>query len=170
MLAGIVSSCMIMTLPTLAATTPREPRVVIFRCAPPRLEGSLDRGLIRRVIKAHKNELRACYEKGLQQQPTLTGRVMLRLQVEPSGQVQAVQVSGPQSFAAPFEVLPCLSSAVSAWRFPPYKSERGTVTEISYPIVFRSSEPDAAPPVYTNPYFSAEELAEMDAPTPAERS
>ena len=41
-----------------------------------------DKELIRRVVRAHLNELRFCYERALQSRPTLAGRVVSRFLIE----------------------------------------------------------------------------------------
>lgn len=138
-----------------------------IRLCMPELSGSLDKQLIRRVIKAHKNELRACYEAGLLRQPVLQGRVVLQLQLDRFGRVTALQISGPPSFEKPpLDVLPCMAAAVSAWRFPAVRTSRDAITEVRYPITFRTSEPPPAevPEPFVNPYFSDEELAAMSGP------
>lgn len=149
------------------ATPHATPTIRIVLSGPPLLSGRLDKLLIRRVIKAHRNELRACYEAGLLRQPALHGRVELQFLIDPSGRVTVLRISGPSSFEqSPVDVLPCIATAVMAWQFPAVHTIQNAVAEVRYPIEFRTSEPvPASPPgPLVNPYFSDEELAAMSNP------
>src|SRR5262249_22305420 len=51
------------------------------------VKGSLDRDIVRRVVRSHMNEVRFCYEKELMKRPDLNGRVMTQFTISATGQV-----------------------------------------------------------------------------------
>ena len=53
------------------------------------VRGSLDKEIIRRIIRRHVNEVRYCYEQELTKKPDLGGRVMVQFTIAASGQVIA---------------------------------------------------------------------------------
>ena len=62
----------------------RVPRV---RQAKATVTGSLDKDIIRRIVRAHINEVRYCYEKGLAVDPNLKGRVAVTFTIDAEGKV-----------------------------------------------------------------------------------
>src|SRR5437879_1938042 len=50
-------------------------------------KGSLDKEVIRRVIRGHINEVKACYERRLTEKPALQGKVIVAFVVAASGDV-----------------------------------------------------------------------------------
>ncbi|MDC0719834.1 VIT domain-containing protein [Nannocystis bainbridge] len=108
----------------------RGTRVPTVRQAKPEVQGSLDQDLIRRVVRAHINEVRACYESGLQRDPNLRGRVALDLQIEKNGVVSRADVA--EDTLAVNTVAPCIAAAARGWRFP---GNSGGVVTVRYPFV-----------------------------------
>jgi hypothetical protein len=79
--------------------------------------GALPKDMIRRIVKAHVNEVRYCYNEGLTKDPELAGRVVVQFVVGPEG--------GPPTKSAvestdleDGEVAECIASAVGRWQFP----------------------------------------------------
>jgi hypothetical protein len=94
------------------------------------VRGALDKELIRRVVRAHINEVRFCYERELQQDASLDGRVMIGFVISERGDVMsAVAESSSLSRA---EVGACIAQAVRRWQFPSIKQH--SVTEVHYPF------------------------------------
>lgn len=104
---------------------------------------------IQAVVRAAFDDLRACYEQGLGRNPTLTGRVTVRIVIRGSGQVGEVEVvRAPTEDGAKPTDLPdeqAIDCMVAVWKtleFPAFAS--GEVTVV-YPIAFASeNEPDEA--------------------------
>ena len=96
--------------------------------------GSLDREVIRRVIRRHFNEIRFCYQKGLQQNPRLYGRVVLRFTIDRQGKVASAMVQN--STMKHRGVESCMAKAAMRWRFP---APRGGIVVVSYPFVMRAT-------------------------------
>jgi TonB family protein len=106
----------------------RAPEVIAGMCY---VRGSLDKEIIRRIIRRHINEVRYCYEQELTKQHTLQGRVTLRLTIAPSGRVAASEVS--QSTLGNDPAESCIAAAARGWQFP--APEGGGPVEVTYPFV-----------------------------------
>ena len=57
-------------------------------------EGGLTREQVNRVVRAHAAAIRYCYEKELQRQPSLSGKVELYWVIRPNGTVDRIKVAG----------------------------------------------------------------------------
>jgi TonB family protein len=94
------------------------------------VRGSCDKDLIRRVVRAHLNEVRFCYERALQSHPSLQGRAVTRFVIGYDGRVTSSQIAS--STVSP-EVDACVAQAIARWQFVPR-----CVGEVSYPFVFEA--------------------------------
>lgn len=105
---------------------------------PPVIDGPLDRKIIQRVVRQHRRELGFCYQKELQQNPTLSGRVVMKFTIAGDGSViSALAASNTMGSRA---VAACLGTKIRHWHFPA-PSTTGLVT-VNYPFRFsRASEP-----------------------------
>jgi TonB family protein len=97
---------------------------------PTRLSGPLDKSIIRRVVRAHINEVRSCYNQGLVRDPTLRGRVAIQFTIGGTG-VVTNSVVGETSLRDP-QVGRCVAKAVKRWRFP--KPDGGGMVIVTYPF------------------------------------
>ncbi len=98
--------------------------------------GSLDKELIRRVIKANLGQIRYCYESELQAKPNLAGKVLVRFIINPTGDVAQAQVAEGSSLNEP-RLSECIRTRVRSWKFPSPKGGGNVV--VTYPFVFRPS-------------------------------
>jgi TonB family protein len=98
------------------------------------VRGSLDREVIRRVVRRHLNEVRYCYQRERQTLRT-EGRVVLSFVINDNGSV--VRSSTQESALGAPEVERCLESAVRRWLFP--KPRGGGIVVVNYPFVFRQA-------------------------------
>lgn len=99
------------------------------------VRGSLSAEVIRRVVRRHMNEVRFCYEQGLNSRPDLQGRVTVRFIISPTGSVQTAMVAN--SSLGNGQVEGCISSAVRRWTFP--SPEGGGIVIVNYPFMLTSS-------------------------------
>jgi TonB family protein len=114
------------------------------RVPPPRLgrasvRGSLDKTIIRRVIRRQLPRIRAVFERSLKRNPALGGRLSLRFTIGASGRVIGAQVAGGSDPA----LRAALRRVTLRWRFPAPKGGGSVV--VTYPLVFRSAGGGAAP-------------------------
>ena len=95
------------------------------------VRGSLDKEIIRRIIRRHINEVKFCYEQELTKKPNLGGRIMVQFTIAASGQVIASVLQNSTMGSA--KVENCTVQAVRRWEFP--KPLGGGIVIVSYPFV-----------------------------------
>ncbi len=101
------------------------------------VRGSLDRAVIGRVVRRHRNEIRFCYEQELTRQPNLgDGEVKTSFIISATGAVQAATVADSTLNNARVET--CISQAVRRWAFP--SPSGGGIVVVQFPFVFSSSD------------------------------
>lgn len=94
----------------------------------------LTREEIERVVRAHQNEIRACYEKSLIRSGNmnLSGRLKVGWFVNRNG--RAERVAKESTFGAEAGLFDCVSSRIRAWQFP--RPRGGLGAQVSWPFVF----------------------------------
>lgn len=80
------------------------------------VEGGLDRDQIIAVINRNKGQIIYCYEKGLQAQPRIGGRVAVDFVIGPSGRITRAKVA--QSSLGSSSVENCMIARMKTWQFP----------------------------------------------------
>ncbi len=98
-----------------------------------KVEGSLSRSEVTRVVNSHIHEIQACYERSLINNPDISGRIVFDWTVTPEGGVTGVRVRS--STLGSSEVASCISALIKKWKFT--QPEGGEVT-VTYPFLFRS--------------------------------
>lgn len=101
----------------------------------PTIMGSLDKELIRRVIKQHLAQIRYCYEKELVRSPGLFGKVATNFTISADGRVQSASVS--ESTLKNAEVERCITAKIRTWKFP--KPKGGGIVIVKYPFIFKTA-------------------------------
>jgi TonB family protein len=104
--------------------------------------GSLDKEVIRAVIRKHLNEVKFCYEKELAKKPDLTGRVMVQFTISGDGSVVASVVQSSTMSNAVVE--DCIRQALLRWQFP--APTGGGIVIVSYPFLLKADQSDPRPP------------------------
>ncbi len=94
------------------------------------VEGGLDKDQIAAVINRHIGEVIYCYEKGLQVQPGLSGRVGMNFTINGSGIVSAANVASSSIKSA--QVEGCITNRLRTWKFP--KPVGGVNVKVQYPF------------------------------------
>jgi hypothetical protein len=98
----------------------------------PDAEGGLTRDQINRVVRAHAAAIRYCYEKELQRQPSLSGKIELAWTIRPNGSVDRARVASSTMGSRPVEG--CMERQLKNWQFP--RSDAETIVQ-SYPFFFK---------------------------------
>lgn len=119
----------------LARMTPRKPNDPQIIMSPPQVSENYDKELVRRVIRRHINEIKFCYQRELQAQPDLNGRVIVRFVISPTGQIASSAIQ--ESTLDNRNAEQCMIQAVQRWLFP--KPLGGGIVMVSYPFVLRSA-------------------------------
>jgi len=103
------------------------------------VRGSLDRDVIRRVIRRHIHEVRHCYEVGLVNDPNLSGRVTVAFIVDATGAVSSASLADSTfvDSSSSGSVVECILAAVRRWQFP--APEGGAIVGVNYPFVLTTS-------------------------------
>ena len=113
----------------------RAKKVPDARVGKAEIVGELDKDLIRRVVRAHINEVRYCYNQGLTKDPNLKGRVSVQFQIGSTGKVPSAVVS--ETDVKDGSVTNCIAQAVRRWQFP--KPQSGGNVIVTYPFVLSST-------------------------------
>ncbi|PRP91770.1 FHA domain protein [Enhygromyxa salina] len=108
----------------------RGKRVPRVRQAKAAVQGALDRDIIRRIVRAHINEVRSCYNSGLTKNPNLEGRVAVNFVITGTGKVGSSVVQ--ESTIKDSSVSNCIAKAVKRWKFP--KPRGGGNVIVTYPF------------------------------------
>ena len=80
------------------------------------VEGGLDRDQIIAVINRNRGQIVYCYEKGLQAQPNIGGRVAVSFVIGPNGRIHTANVA--QSSVNSRSVENCIVDRMRTWQFP----------------------------------------------------
>lgn len=97
------------------------------------VEGGLDKDQIAAVINRHIGEVIYCYEKGLQVQPGLSGRVGMNFTINGGGIVSAASIGSSSIKSA--QVEGCIANRLRTWKFP--KPIGGVNVKVQYPFVLK---------------------------------
>jgi hypothetical protein len=134
---GIVQGWLCVTGDDAAGIVAVNASVGVALDAPPRhagegdeVKGALDRDIIRRIVRAHINEVRSCYDDGLANDPQLAGRVSINFVISGSGSVSSALVQ--DSTVSDATVSACIAAAVETWKFP--KPRGGGNVIVTYPF------------------------------------
>ena len=96
------------------------------------VRGSLDKEIIRRVIRMHANEVKYCYDQELARHPALSGRISVEFVIAANGEVTSSKLQS--STMRDPRVESCVVQAFQRWEFP--RSSGGGISIVSYPFNF----------------------------------
>ena len=97
---------------------------------PPPVPQGDERRAIGDYIRDNSGPIRECYEKRLQERPTLQGKLVARFDIGPSGKVIGATAEG----IADRELIACVLTAVRKFEFD--KPHSGGKLRIAYPFKF----------------------------------
>lgn len=99
----------------------------------PTVVGSLSRSAITKVFRRHQRQIRQLYERALQRNPSLVGKIVLQLEIGADGRVASARVASSTLDDPKLERQ--IIRLVRRWRFG-LPTGGGTV-QVRYPLVFR---------------------------------
>jgi hypothetical protein len=102
------------------------------RLAVPTVGTGLDPDIVRRIVRAHINELRACYDDGLDRDLALVGRIEIAFEIGAKGKVVISSVHASTLTPADAKVSACFAKAIKRWTFP--KPQSGASVSVVYPF------------------------------------
>ncbi|MEQ1877255.1 MAG: AgmX/PglI C-terminal domain-containing protein, partial [Bdellovibrionia bacterium] len=94
--------------------------------------GNIDKEGIRRVIIANQRQIKDCYERGLNRDPSLHGKVVLEWEIGDRGRVLSAKVKS-STLGSPV-VEQCMVGRLKTWIFPEPPNDQ--VAVVAYPFVF----------------------------------
>jgi hypothetical protein len=89
---------------------------------------------INAIVKAHRDEARACYDKALADHPGIEGDLVITWTVDPKGKVTQTALDTSRSTIVEPTVVACVSGIIQKIQFAP--SPGGFETKASYPFNF----------------------------------
>jgi hypothetical protein len=98
--------------------------------------GGLTREEIERVINAHRSEVGFCYQKELQKDPGLFGKIKLRWTIVAGGSVSSVSTAENQTGSVSLEN--CIRDRLKTWTFP--SPAGGAQAVVDWPWIFKPSQ------------------------------
>jgi len=99
--------------------------------------GKLDKHIIQRIVRQNTGRFRLCYENGLRNNPSLSGRVKVDFVINTQGDVSSASGSGDLPDQA---VVSCVTKAFRNLSFP---KPEGGIVKVAYPLVFSPGGDDA---------------------------
>lgn len=110
---------------------PRKEKIPNPRVGKGEVNGDIDKDLIRRIVRAHLNEVRSCYNSGLTRNPNLEGRVTVQFSIIGTGKVASSVVQ--ENTTKDSAVADCIAKAVKRWTFP--RVGKGGTALVTYPFL-----------------------------------
>jgi hypothetical protein len=100
----------------------------------PDIRGALDKSIIARIIKKHYSQIRYCYQKELNKDPKLYGKISINFTISGKGTVSksVVKVSTMKNTA----VEQCVATTIKRIIFPQPKG--GGIVVVTYPFIFKT--------------------------------
>jgi hypothetical protein len=98
----------------------------------PIVSGGMDKEAIRRVIRQNIAAIKHCYERQLNRDPSLHGKISVRWQIGSRGSVIFSKIH--RSTLKNSKVAGCVRNKIHSLKFPPPPS--GQIAEVIYPFVF----------------------------------
>jgi hypothetical protein len=112
--------------PSFLPTDGPRRRQPVLRDGRTEVSGKLDPNEVRAVIRAHRNEVHHCYQKGLLENDRAAGVVRVVFHLNPSGRAMECRIDENLSVSS---VGQCICARIQTWRFP---QPEGGMARISY--------------------------------------
>jgi hypothetical protein len=100
--------------------------------APAEVEGFCAKEAINRVVRAHQGGIRFCFERELQRDPKLSGKVVVVWKINLEGRVHFARIES--TTLQNQRVESCMLTNIRRWIFP---RPQGGICVVNYPFVFK---------------------------------
>lgn len=104
------------------------------RQEPATVSAGLESDIVRRIVRAHINELRECHNSALKRDPTVAGRIIIAFEIGANGKVSRAEIEQSELTPADDALGKCVVKAFRRWTFP--KPNGGQTVTVEYPIMF----------------------------------
>lgn len=98
-------------------------------------DGELPKSVVAAYMNSKAGAIKACYQKGLQSNPDLSGSIKVRFLIQPSGSIAGAKMESSSLGAESVET--CIMNNIKSWKFPQAKNGGGTT--VSKTWSFRST-------------------------------
>lgn len=113
----------------------KQPHMIDIKSNGGEVSPGYDRSLVSRTINKHLSSIRYCYQKQLNRDPSLYGKVTVQFTINGEGLVSVALVKATTMKSA--EVESCVVGIVKHIAFPEPKG--GGIVQVSYPFLFSSA-------------------------------
>lgn len=117
-------------VPPKAPTMVDVPPAGSKRALAPEVKGGLGQDEVRKVVRSHIGDVKACFDEGLRRNPKLGGRVVVQFTIGPDGKVPVSVVQ--DTTLGDHDVARCIGEAAREWTFP--EPDGGGNVVVSYPF------------------------------------
>ena len=93
-------------------------------------DGELPKEVVKSYISSKTGAIKACYQKGLQGNPDLAGKVKIKFLIQPTGAVIGAAIEN--STLNDSAVDDCILNNVKVWHFPPAKGGGSTAVHYGF--------------------------------------
>jgi outer membrane biosynthesis protein TonB len=107
----------------------------VVKSEAPAVDGELDPSMVAKEVRSRLGAIKACYDRALKRNPSLSGKVVIHWTITQAGTVSGVDVE--QDTLGDAEVASCMKALVARWRFA---APSGGSVDVSFPFVFQSSQ------------------------------
>src|SRR3569832_265159 len=107
----------------------------VVKSEAPAVDGELDPSIVSKEVRSRLGAIKACYERALKRNPSLSGQVVVHWTITAAGTVSGIDVENDT--LGDSEGASCIKSLVARWRFP---APAGGAVEVSFPFVFQASQ------------------------------
>jgi len=87
-------------------------------------DGELPKSVVAAYMNSKAGAIKACYQKGLQSNPDLSGSIKVRFLIQPSGSIAGAKMES--SSLGSESVESCIMNNIKSWKFPQAKNGGGT--------------------------------------------
>lgn len=100
--------------------------------------GSIDREAVRRAVRAHLSDFKACYDREYNRNSKLAGKVVISWEIHSRGVARNAKVVKDKTTIGNASVEECVRSRMLAIAFP--EPPTGTIAEVTYPFLFQGQK------------------------------
>ncbi|MEM7153815.1 MAG: AgmX/PglI C-terminal domain-containing protein [Myxococcota bacterium] len=104
-----------------------------------KVQGALERDIVRRIVRHRLNEVRSCYNNALRRNSSAKGRADFQFMIGPDGRV--VNSLTASSTIGEDRMTKCINRAIKRWKFPKLAGANALVT---IPLTFDPGRPSRA--------------------------
>ncbi len=110
-------------------------RASVASSAPEVESSTLDRDAVGRFVKSRANAIKGCYERQLKLEPTLKGKIAVRITINTQGKVSETEVDEDTLHSD--AVISCIKGLIRFWKFP-FTPESDAAVQFSWNFVSSS--------------------------------